>query len=171
MKGKGITGLRWVAPAGIHLTLKFLGDTPEEQTGSIGSVLAQAVHQHGRFRLGLGKPGFFPEARAPRVCWLGLTGELDRLGLLQSEVDRSISALGFPPERRSFEAHLTLGRVVDGATAIEKRKLVEAASITQAPDGQLFWVESVSLMQSQLLAGGARYNRLCEAKLNQSQRL
>ena len=37
--------VRWVRPEGVHLTLKFLGDTPLDKIDGVQAALAQAASQ------------------------------------------------------------------------------------------------------------------------------
>ena len=60
--------VRWVRPEGIHLTLKFLGDTPVEQVDRVKAALAEAAAEAGPFHLTVRGLGCFPSTRRPRVC-------------------------------------------------------------------------------------------------------
>jgi 2'-5' RNA ligase len=152
--------VRWVRRAGIHLTLKFLGDVPAGRIEAIGDGVAQALVGIHPFTVTAEGLGVFPNWRRPRVIWVGVGGDTEPLRVLQEQVEQAMAELGFEPERRPFHPHLTLGRVNQRAGSGYQRRLGEAL---QAHDvgmvGQMR-VEEVSLMRSQLNPKGAIYTQL-----------
>jgi len=157
--------VRWVDPAGAHLTLKFLGPTPEDGVEPVGAALRAAAEGHGSLRLATGRPGAFPSTRAPRVLWLGLDGDVARLGQLQQKVEAAIVPLGYPSEGRPFSPHLTLGRVRQEAGNAERLAVGAAVAAAAAPPPIAFELDEVSLMLSELSPRGARYSRLLTVPL------
>lgn len=97
-----LSHLRWVRPQGIHLTLKFLGETPAARVAAITKALADATRGRRWFRLALGAPGTFGSRRAPRVLWLDVIGDIERLRELQTAVEEALVEVGFPSEERGF---------------------------------------------------------------------
>jgi 2'-5' RNA ligase len=161
----GAPSVRWVDLDGAHLTLKFLGPTAEAAVEPIGAALRSAAAGQGALRLRTTHLGVFPSQRAPRVLWLGLDGDLARLGQLQQRVEAALAPLGYPTERRPFWPHLTLGRVRPEASPAE-RSAVGAAVAAAAPAAPVwFEVGEVSLMLSQLSPRGARYSPLLTVPL------
>lgn len=158
--------VRWVQPQGIHLTLKFLGDTPANQIITIGEALQAACAGHSPFMLSIGGLGCFPDLKRPRVVWVGVAEPGGHLKRLQGAVERAISPLGFPTENRPFSPHLTLGRVKEGRTDA-LRALGECVTRLSArvQMGEVH-VTSVSLIRSDLLPGGAVYTPLACAELS-----
>ena len=157
--------VRWVHPQGIHLTLKFLGDTPLEKVEEVQVALAQAANDISPFTFTVAGVGCFPNSRRPRVVWVGiqeLTGSLVRL---RDAVEGHVAPLGFPTEHRRFSPHLTLGRVQRHASKSEVRELGElvAADATGVLDEMM--VTAVSYIKSDLRPSGAVYTTLAEAKL------
>ncbi len=103
--------VRWVKPEGMHLTLKFLGETGEESAARVKRSLERVARHHSPFRLVLSGTGAFPAGRqAPRVLWVGFE-ENAHLRVLQEEIEKEMEELGFAREERVFHPHLTLGRV------------------------------------------------------------
>ncbi|MEK7848688.1 MAG: RNA 2',3'-cyclic phosphodiesterase, partial [Chloroflexota bacterium] len=127
-------GVRWVDAKGIHLTLKFLGGVEGARVPPVQAAVEQAASGQAAFRLSLGSTGFFPNPRRPRVFWVGIEGEVERLGALARRVEVALSPLGFPPERRPFSPHLTLGGVRDGAAGEERRRLGQALGQASLPE-------------------------------------
>lgn len=126
-------GMRWVNPAGIHLTLKFLGAVEAGRVDALLAALrsAAAAGDQPPFPLHLDGLGVFPNRREPRVIWAGVGGDLDRLAKMQRRVEQAMARLGFPEESRAFRPHLTLGRVRDGVAPAARRQIGEIIT-TQA---------------------------------------
>nr|MBP6016702.1 RNA 2',3'-cyclic phosphodiesterase [Promineifilum sp.] len=103
--------VRWVRPEHMHLTLWFLGDTPADQLAAIRRGMDAAARHNPPFTLLLGDLGCFPTCQRPRVIWVALAGEVNRLASLRTALDGPLLALGRPPEAKPFRAHLTPGRV------------------------------------------------------------
>jgi len=109
--------VRWVRPEQMHLTLRFLGDTPLDRLPAVQSALDTLPAAHAPFTLHLTEVGCFPNPRRPRVVWVGLDGDEAALLALKAALDAALLPLGWPPEDKPFRAHLTLGRVREGAGA------------------------------------------------------
>jgi 2'-5' RNA ligase len=109
--------VRWVRPAQMHLTIRFLGDTPLDRLPAIVAALDGAATGRAPFTLRLDGVGCFPNARRPRVVWVGLGGDGTALLAFKAALDAGLAPLGWPPEEKPFHAHLTLGRVKDERAA------------------------------------------------------
>jgi len=157
--------VRWVDPAGAHLTLKFLGETPESAVAGVEAALRAALDGAAAFELRTGALGCFPSGRSPRVLWLGLDGDLDALAAARESVEAAISPLGWPTEPRPFSPHLTLGRLRPEASPAERAGIGKACGAIWPPPATLLPVAAVSLMQSELAPGGPRYTRLAHVPL------
>jgi 2'-5' RNA ligase len=159
LQSHGLHGLRWVRPEGIHLTLKFLGETPRETVVAITEALAGSTAGVGPHRLALGSLGTFGSRNAPRVLWVDLKGDLDDLLRLQEGVERVLTPLGFPRESRRFSPHLTLARLRPESAREAAGPLAQAIAAVSPPSATID-VRDVSLMLSRLGPGGAVYTRL-----------
>ena len=159
LRQRDLTGLRWVRPQGIHLTLKFLGETPAERVPAIEGALAAAVRGAEPFRLALGTPGTFGGRRGPRVVWLDITGEVERLGGLQGAVEGAMVEVGLAPEERGYSPHLTLARVPQPPRPGTAEMISRALAAVEPPRAE-FEVREIVLMRSRLQPGGAVYERL-----------
>lgn len=157
--------VRWVRPAGIHLTLKFLGDTPANQQAAITTALNNATSAHGPITLHAAGLGCFPNTRRPRVVWVGLTGDLDPLRALQAAVEEALEPLGFPREKLKFSPHLTLGRVRREASSSAVQSLGQLIAKTEISTMSTWTATTVNLMRSELHPDGARYTALHHAPL------
>jgi 2'-5' RNA ligase len=152
--------VRWTSPGGTHLTLKFLGDINAAITGGITAAMQKAAVGIHPFRLNISGLGVFPDSTRPRVVWVGLSGDLDRLVLLQKNIESALSPLGFAAEARAFTPHLTLGRVRDNARPDERQSLGQLVSGTASPTDNEFSIASVYLIRSQLTPQGPIYTTI-----------
>jgi 2'-5' RNA ligase len=149
----------------MHLTLKFLGNVAAPTIPEIARVVSESAQPIAPFQLGLGRLGTFPNLRSPRVVWVGVEGDTTTLAALQESVERAVVPLGFEREKRSFSAHLTLGRVRERASPADRRRLGEVVASLAIEQSPPFDIHSVSLMRSTLTREGAIYDRLHEAAL------
>ncbi len=158
--GRNAGDVKWVPVENVHLTLQFLGAVPEERVEPVKTAVAAAVSGAQPLHLELRGAGGFPNARRPRVLWAGVGGDVAPLAALVSALGQRLAPLGFPPEERSFSAHLTLGRSRDprGAPGL-------AVALAQAADGPgAPWrATEIVLFQSHLSPRGPRYEPLARA--------
>lgn len=149
--------IRWTKPKSVHLTLKFFGSISERDIEHIMGLLKDSVKGFKPFTLTAEKVGVFPNARQPRVLWLGITGGDNSLITLQKQIDNDLHSIGFPREDRPFRPHLTLGRTkahrgIEGlATVLEEFKDYKAGILP---------AEGLTLYRSDLRPEGPKYTRL-----------
>lgn len=147
--------VRWADPGGAHLTLKYLGETTAR--AAIEQQLALLGPQHAPFILETGALGVFPNARQPRVVWLGVGSQavapsVPPILKLQAAVEQQLAPLGFPTEARPFAPHLTLGRT----TPSGRYNAAHARALT--PPAVVWQVNELVLMRSESGPGGVRYS-------------
>jgi 2'-5' RNA ligase len=165
--------LQWVRADSIHLTVKFLGDVEESRVEQMCRALAQVAEAMSPILLDITGVGVFPDLRAPRVLWLGLSdpagrpGQVDTLVRVAGMVDAALSGLGFSPETRPFSPHLTLARIKEQSRGVGQA-LAQSDVMQHAASAGALHVRALSLMESQLRPSGAVYTRLCEAPLVKS---
>ena len=155
---------KWVDPGSIHLTLKFLGNVKVKTVEEIKQGLMADASGGRPFTLKTAETGCFPNLRRPRVFWMGLSGDVDRLLELQARIDESTARLGFPREERPFTGHLTLARLRDDCTPADRSAFTEFVGGFQMEPFSVP-VAAVSLIRSQLRPEGAVYTRLAECRL------
>jgi RNA 2',3'-cyclic 3'-phosphodiesterase len=164
--GDPANAVKWVRPAGIHLTLQFLGNVMSDRIPDVQSTLQVATSGAKPFTLQLGELGAFPNMKQPRVIWLGLTSDPEghqELSKLQSSVSYRLQDMGFAPDK-SFKPHLTLGRMREDVSRNDLTSLATSISdlAARAVFEAQFKVQSISLMKSVLHPGGAVYTQLAE---------
>jgi 2'-5' RNA ligase len=157
--------VRWVDPDGIHLTLKFLGNTPKAKVEPLIEALTEAMQGFYPLNLELDQIGGFPSTRSPRIVWVGLGGETEGLAALHAGVEKAAKQVSFPEEDRPFSPHLTLGRARRNASAEERRLLSNAILNAEITAHASFFVDGIHLMQSMLGPQGAKYNSLARIGL------
>jgi 2'-5' RNA ligase len=155
--------VKWVAPASLHVTLKFLGSQDDAMLPALERALADVASRHAAVDVETRRLGAFPNFRRPRVVWVGMTGA-GALGGIARDVDRSLASLGIPSETRPFRAHLTLGRVKDDMTPSDAQALADVAGAGVPPRG--FAIRTIDLMQSELGPGGSKYSVVAAVPLH-----
>ena len=78
--------VKWVAAENIHLTLKFLGDTPRGRLPELGAALQAACAGLAPFEVSIEGRGCFPNLRRPRVIWVAVREKGQALVRLQAAV-------------------------------------------------------------------------------------
>jgi RNA 2',3'-cyclic 3'-phosphodiesterase len=157
--------VKWVDPEGIHLTLKFLGDTPASRIPEIEGALRAACTGLEPFECSVEGRGCFPDFRRPRVIWVAVRTKGTRLTWLQEAVERTVAPLGWPTEERPFSPHLTLGRVNKSADASLAAAAGQAVERTVVELIGVQRVTAVNLIQSDLRPTGAVYSPLLQIPL------
>lgn len=159
--------VKWVAPDGIHLTLKFLGDTPAGRVPEIEAALCRACAGVPPIEFSVAGRGCFPNFRRPRVVWVAVHDKGQALARLQAAIEREVAPLGWPAEARGFSPHLTLGRVSRNAGPAQQAALgaaVEKQVVEQIGSQR---ATEVSLIRSDLRPTGAVYTPLRHVPLGQ----
>jgi len=154
--------VRWIDPDTAHMTLHFLGATPLERAELLRMALSEPVAKIERFSLRTADLGVFPNSTQPRVLWIGLDGDTDRLQQLHREVGTSLKRLGFDAETGKIRPHITLGRVRDTApaslaSAIQAQLAANSATARVTAHGIKVPINEVLLVRSFLDAKGAKH--------------
>jgi len=159
--------IQWVKPESVHLTLKFLGDIPEDRVPDVQAALTRVASGHGRFTATVEGLGVFPDDRAPRVVWAGMTAQADAVKRLAADVESALGAIGFASEQRPFHPHLTLARIKERSREVGCALSAGGLLRPEAKLGELT-VAAVSLMKSDLKPSGPVYARLCHVPLKEA---
>jgi RNA 2',3'-cyclic 3'-phosphodiesterase len=144
--------VRWVRDESLHLTLKFFGEVAPDRLGDIEEAVRAANQGSVPLAMRLDELGAFPDARRPRVLWVGLDAP-PALELLQDRMERQCAAIGFAPEGMPFRPHITLGRVRQGERCSLRSVAEAAAPVEQTP----FLATHLVLYESLPGKGGHRY--------------
>jgi RNA 2',3'-cyclic 3'-phosphodiesterase len=155
--------VRWVAEDNLHLTVKFLGDTPTDKIEAVSQAVREAAAAAKPFTLRAAGVHPFPSRGRFNVVAVGVEGQ-EPLARLAADIDKRTAALGFEPEAREFRAHLTLGRV-KGRKGIEG--MLKAMEKFQAEALGTSEVKEIVLYQSELTRDGANYTAIIRAATGQ----
>ena len=160
--GDGTARIRWVRVEGLHLTLRFLGPTPEDRVEPLRASADALARTAAPFDVRLSGGGAFPSLARPRSLWVGVQDGAERLASLADALTEAAGECGLVLDTRPFAPHLTIGRT-DGV----RLGPVAARALEHAADGLevRFDVDRIVLFRSFLGGGPARYEALHEARL------
>lgn len=155
----GLGRLRLVEPEALHVTLCFLGSRPATEVREIAAACRDAASGHPAATLTVGHALWLPPRR-PRVLTVALADdEYGGLAAMQAALSGALAEGGFyEPEARPFLAHVTVARVARDAR-IRSPEL-------PAPEATRFSATAVTLFQSRLGKGPARYEALATVTLS-----
>ena len=137
-------------PAGLHLTLCFIGPGYVDSVDELLSDISAAPLQ-----LCINGLGSFSAGSGSRTLWAGINKD-PGLMELRNQVTQKLRPLLHRPGKRIFRPHITLARCKPGVPA----QLVDDF-LEQEPPGELYFeVNEFSLFSSENLPGGSRYT--CE---------
>jgi 2'-5' RNA ligase len=157
--------LSWVREPQLHLTVKFLGEQPDDMAPRVADAMRAVASRNRVVDVEIGGIGAFPNFRRPRVVWIGVTPD-PKLELLHHDVESACESLGLPVDGKPFRPHLTLARVKPrGAKTDMLRDLAREAKQISYVEEVL--ITAIDLMQSDLTTVGARYHMLATAPLRE----
>jgi 2'-5' RNA ligase len=156
--------IRWTAISNMHLTLKFLGNIPNNHVDFLKQILTQIADSHSAFDLQISGHGSFPSLKLPRVIWLGVQSSAGLMSM-QKNVEEAVTKLGYEKEARAFSPHLTLGRVKQNIPQSDLQKIRTALQMFQLGKIDPARVDSIHLYQSELHSEGSIYTKLFSVKL------
>lgn len=153
--------VKWVRVDNMHLTLKFLGKTPENVLPKIQESIFNVVLSYNPFYIRIYATGVFPNRKYPRVIWIGIE-DSEILKRLHIDIENTMASLGFKKEQRSFKPHLTLGRVRS-----HKKIMPLVLDLDTFKDKEFgnIHVKKIKLMKSELKPQGAIYSCLYDIPL------
>ena len=154
--------VRWIKPESIHITLKFIGEIPEELVQHIKTELFETPTPLCEpFPITISGTGIFPNARRPRILWVGITKGAEQLAGLAKYFEDALLPLNIPKEDRPFKPHITIGRFTN------QNPIKNAAAIISpaVPEPMTFTANAVFFMKSTLKPSGAEYSVIFEHNL------
>lgn len=156
--------MKLVSTENIHFTIKFFGDTSPARLDEIRKSLKDI--KFNPFTIKLEGVGVFPALRRPRIIWIGVTRNSEKLQKLKRRIDDSIRALGYTPERSEYTPHATIARV---RHVRNKRDIVSCIDgLSDVTIGEMT-ISSVSMKKSTLTSSGPIYDTLWEIEASNSE--
>ncbi len=164
--GKINAPVKWEKSTKLHLTIKFLGDTDTGLKEKVESKLLEIVSNRRPFWLRYNGIGCFPNAKNPRIIWIGCNPLSSDLEILQKSIDDACADIGFEREKREFHPHITIGRLKirsgkDRRVIPDLIKRMENITFDALENE----VHSVLLMKSELHPDGSVYSILKQFSL------
>jgi 2'-5' RNA ligase len=156
--------VRWTKPEQFHLTLRFLGDVPSDRAGALQESVRAVCSGTPVLRLRAKGVGFFPNARSPRVVWVGVTDDENRLVDLQKQIESAIRPFTAEPGGDRFAGHVTLGRL----NRFNILRINDLTTCVEAMKKRMFgeWLaREIEIVRSELSATGSRYTPLTTLRL------
>lgn len=155
---KSSLNAKWVKSGNVHLTVVFMGDIEMSEIPAIKEEVGKVCLTYGAFDISLKGVGCFPHTRKPRVLWVGLDGDLERMSLFRDALQEHLIPFGIKGDKRRFKPHLTLGRFrKPKRTNFEELELLSRYGDMTSPACSL---TELTLFKSELKSDGARYTRL-----------
>lgn len=151
-----VAGRRRVRDDNLHLTLVFLGATDAARLTAYEAALTDLSVPE--LELVLDRYGYWPRSR---ILWLGSSHTPPELYELVAELHRQLRGCGFVPERRAFQAHITLARKFPGPAperppAVPIRwRVGQVALVESIPDRQGSRYQVLRRWPGARLAGGS----------------
>ena len=156
--------INWIKSQNLHLTLKFIGYTPENMFGEMVSELSEIFKNQKPFSISVKDTGCFPSPERPSALWMGIDGNTNPLKNLVLNIENTMEKLGFPRADKKFYPHITIARIK------YPQKLT--------PDIQIFLkshydpidltIDRVQFLASELLKTGALYSTIKSFPLGES---
>jgi 2'-5' RNA ligase len=151
----------WARDENLHLTIKFLGDTPIARAEALSQAAARAVATIQAFELIVEGCGSFPLHGPARVLWIAINDPSGNLAQLYRELEKECAGEGFAREERVFHPHLTIARLRKPQGA---RRLAEAHKMLGF-EGIAFRVSELRVIRSELLPEGSRHTLISKHAL------
>ncbi len=148
--------VKWVEPKDMHLTLKFLGEVPDNQIVEVCKIVETVAARHHAFDFPVKEVGSFG-GRSARVLWIGAGLDCPELLELQRDLEDEFERAGWPREGRQFSGHLTLCRIRNVKAG---EKLADAAEQLTDYDLGVVPAAAICVYESQLEPRGPIYTRL-----------
>lgn len=151
------SGISWVKPAQMHLTLWFFDELREEELEKIISAIDGAVRGVSPFQLEIRKTGTFGSGGHPKVFWCGFGGDIAALTALYAKIETNFKEIGIKGDDKPFRPHLTLGRNKSGSK--QERVAVLLRGLSDYRVGG-FMAGRITLFRSELQREGAVHTPL-----------
>ena len=153
------TGVTWVRPELFHSTISFLGNIEEAILPALAREIALLALGTPSFEVSYEGLGTFPDARRPKVVWIGCASKDDTLARLKRDLDGIIVRHGIALEDQAFHPHVTLGRV---RTPARVGTLARAGDLIPMLESLTFEprrtrIKGIEVMKSILTPQGASY--------------
>jgi len=151
IKAQSLKG-KFSLPENLHLTLVFIGETPDDKIQLISSVIEKALKPPvAPFTLTFSAVGYFKHSNK-ELWWIGTDRndmDINTLKIIRQRITSDLSLKSVSFDNRTFNAHITLGREIkhESPIIIPKQEII-------------FPVNRISLMKSEHVRGILTYTEI-----------
>src|ERR1700687_974697 len=85
---------KWVKAEGIHVTLVFLGYLEDARAEEVKAIVSEVARRHPPLQLKVEGIGAFGSSARPRVLWAGLTGDVEPLASIKTDLEKRLTPFG-----------------------------------------------------------------------------
>lgn len=153
----------WVKKENLHLTLKFLGDTPQKRIDDIREALQKDFTVFSAVPCNLQSVGAFPNERSARVLWVGIQQGKTQIAEIAGTVEGALVPLGFKKEKRDFKTHITICRIKNVLDHIKFSAMIGQINSSFQP--LAFTACAITFLESKLTPQGSVYTPLFNYRL------
>ena len=148
--------IRWVKHNNLHITLQFLGFTPEKDIPEVKEVLSEIIKSQKAFDLTISNTGKFPNNDKPSVLYLGVDGNLKSLNILVNKIKEEVSLIGYGSDEKEYIPHVTVGKI----NYPQKFNPDLSTFLNSSYDKIDFTVDKIQFISSETLSEGVIYSIL-----------
>jgi len=142
----------------MHVTLAFLGQTPDERLADVTAAAQTAASGVNAFDVELDRSGRFPPTGRPRVVWLGIGAGAQNLLTLGERVRVELGRRTIGFDNKPLRAHVTIGRVREDVDLVDARAIAASVEAMRLPHLR-FRADSVVVFESRLSPRGPKYTQ------------
>jgi 2'-5' RNA ligase len=153
-----------VKPELMHVTLAFLGTTPDERSADVAAAADTAAREVTAFDIELDRPGRFPASGKPRVVWLAIGAGAPALLALGDSLRAELARRELAFDNKPLRAHVTLGRVREDVSLVDARAVAAGIEAMRLPHLR-FRADALVVFESKLSPRGPRYTPRARAPL------
>lgn len=162
---EGVRAARPVREENLHVTVRFVGEVASSAVDPLLAGVRDAAASVAKGSASARGVGAFPNARRPRVVWVGLDDPAAVFTSVEAAISERLAPLGYRREDRPFSAHVTVARMRDGVRNLGPLSERLASAAREAPAFGAVPVDAVTVFQSELGSSGSRYTALARFPL------
>lgn len=163
----GVRAAKPVREENLHVTVRFVGEVQAAAVDPLLGAMRDAAASVARGSASARGVGAFPNARRPRVVWVGLDDPGGVLSAVEAAISTRLAPLGYRREERPFSAHVTVARMREGVRDLGPLTERLGAAAREAPAFGVVPVDAVTVFESELGSGGSRYAALARFPLRE----
>lgn len=98
----------------LHLTLAFLDEQPSEMKDQLIETIRQATDGISSFQVTPAYIDGFPNLHHPRIVWIGVKGDIDKLFIIRERLKDGLKKLDITIDERRYTPHIAIGKLKNG---------------------------------------------------------